>query len=364
MAQRTEYLIALVALAALIVGCVLVLAPFVSALLWAVIICFSTWGAYERLLKLVRGRESLAAGIMTLLLAVILIGPLVVVGVSLGDNAKHLTEAIRRWTAEGFPAPPDWLAGLPLVGPKLNVLWLSLEADSTKFIAYLKRLAAPVSKWLLGTGLAFGQGLLYLTLSVLTAYFLYRDGTDVARRARAGMERIAGARAYHLLEVAGNTVKGVVYGIIGAALAQGIMAGLGYWIAGVPGPFLLGLLTCFLALVPVGPPLIWIPASLWLFNQDQTGWGIFMLIFGAVGISGIDNFVKPYLISQGSRLPFILVLLGVLGGVLSFGIIGVFLGPTLLAVGFALLIDWTRSRLPSAVPVPTPPGSEMPPSPP
>ena len=258
MAQRTEYLIALVALAALIVGCVLVLAPFVSALLWAVIICFSTWGAYERLLKLVRGRESLAAGIMTLLLAVILIGPLVVVGVSLGDNAKHLTEAIRRWTAEGFPAPPDWLAGLPLVGPKLNVLWLSLEADSTKFIAYLKRLAAPVSKWLLGTGLAFGQGLLYLTLSVLTAYFLYRDGTDVARRARAGMERIAGARAYHLLEVAGNTVKGVVYGIIGAALAQGIMAGLGYATRGW---------VLFISSILLSAGLVWF--TRWLLGQHN-----------------------------------------------------------------------------------------------
>ena len=116
-----------------------------------------------------------------------------------------------------------------------------------------------------------------------------------------------------------------------------------FWIAGVPGPFLLGLLICFLALIPVGPPLVWIPVTLWLFHQGHTGWSIFMLFWGIVAISGIDNIVKPYLIAQGSAMPFILVLLGVLGGLFSFGVIGVFLGPTLLAVGYVILMQWTRT---------------------
>jgi predicted PurR-regulated permease PerM len=156
------------------------------------------------------------------------------------------------------------------------------------------------------------------------------------------MERIAGARAHHLLEVAGSTVIGVVHGIIGTAIVQGVLAGIGFWIAGVPGPILLGLITCVLALIPMGPPLIWIPAAAWLYQDGHPYWSLFMAIWGMTAISSIDNILRPYLISQGSRLPFVLVLLGVFGGILKFGVIGVFLGPTLLAVGYALIIDWTR----------------------
>lgn len=344
MIRTPKNTLAIVALAVIGAGCIMILAPFLSAVLWAVIVCFSTWRVYERLLQLLRGKTHFAAAIMTLLLAAVMLVPFIIVGTSLGENMDNLSRALSRLKADGFPAPPGWVAGLPLVGPKLDALWRGFEADSTTLFDYARKLATPVSKWLLSAGLAFGEGLLHLTLSVLTAYFLYRDGTAVAARLRSGMERIAGIRARHLLEVAGNTVKGVVYGIIGACLAQGILAGLGFWIAGVPGPFLLGLLTCFLALIPIGPPLIWVPATLWLFHQEQIGWSIFMLIWGIVAISGVDNIIKPYLIAQGSAMPFILVLLGVLGGLLSFGVIGVFLGPTLLAVGYAILMEWTYKR--------------------
>jgi len=353
--QRPENIIAGAAIAVIIAGCLFIIAPFLSAVLWAVIVCFSTWGAYERLYRLAGGRSNVAAGIMTLLLAAVLIGPFIVVGTSLGDNVEKLTQAFDRFVASDFHQPPAWVANLPLVGAKLDAYWRSVEIDSIKITEYAKKVAAPVSKWVLDAGLAFGTGLLHLTLSVLTAYFIYRDGTAMATRLHAGMGRIAGARAHHLLAVAGNTVKGVVYGILGAALAQGILAGLGYWIAGLPGPFLLGLLTCFLALVPVGPPLIWVPATLWLFNQGDVGWAVFMGLWGFFGISGIDNVVKPYLIAEGSALPFILVILGVLGGLLAFGVIGVFLGPTLLAVGYVLLKDWTRTDrrdIPAAIPAP------------
>ena len=343
MIRKPENILAIVALSSIGAGCILILAPFLFAVLWAAIVCFSTWHGYERLLLLMRGKTHFAAGIMTLLLAVVMLVPFIIVGASIGDNIDTLSQALQRFKEEGFSAPPEWVAGLPIVGTKLDAFWRGLDFDSARLIDYAKKIAAPVSKWLLGAGLAFGEGLMHLSISVLTAYFLYRDGTEVAERMRAGMERIAGIRAHQLLEVAGNTVKGVVYGIIGACLAQGILAGLGFWIAGVPGPFLLGLLTCFLALIPVGPVLIWAPASLWLFHQDQLGWSIFMGVWGIFAISGIDNFVKPYLIAQGSSMPFILVLLGVLGGLLSFGVIGVFLGPTLLAVGYAILMEWTHS---------------------
>ncbi len=353
--KRIETVFALAILALVVAGCLLVLAPFLSALLWAVIITYSTWGLYERIVRLVRGHYSVAAGLMTLLLAAILIAPLVIVAISLGENTEALTQAIQRIKEKGMLTPPDWLSTLPFIGSKLAAFWTSLLSDSGKLLGYAKQFAAPMGKLLFGTGVAFGTGFMYLCLSVLTAYFLYRDGNYVAGHFRAGMGRIGGSRAHHLIEIAGNTIKGVVHGILGAALAQGLMAGFGYWLANVPGPFLLGLLTCFLALIPVGPALLWVPVTFWLFHQGATGWAIFMGVWGLFVISGIDNVVKPYLISQGGALPFIFVLLGVLGGVLSFGIIGVFLGPTLLAVGYAILKDWSlsiaeQSDLPSANP--------------
>jgi len=139
-------------------------------------------------------------------------------------------------------------------------------------------------------------------------------------------------------------MRGVVYGLLGTAIAQGVLAAIGFWLAGVPAAPLLGLLTFFLSPVPVGPPLVWVPAAFWLFNQGETGWAIFMLIWGTGVVSTIDNILKPLIISQGSDLPFILVLLGVLGGVIAFGFIGVFLGPTLLAIGFALIQDWSENK--------------------
>jgi predicted PurR-regulated permease PerM len=160
--------------------------------------------------------------------------------------------------------------------------------------------------------------------------------------------RIAGDRGTHLLGVAGKTVRGVVYGILGTALAQAVAAGIGFLIAGVPGCALLALLTFFSSVVPVvGTAIVWIPAALWLFHQGSTGWAIFMLIWG-FGVSNIDNVVKPWLISQGSDMPFILIFFGVLGGALTFGFIGVFLGPTLLAVGFRLINEWSAATAANA----------------
>jgi predicted PurR-regulated permease PerM len=164
----------------------------------------------------------------------------------------------------------------------------------------------------------------------------------------AAIERIGGERGAYLLTVAGKTVRGVVYGILGTALAQAVVAGIGFVIAGVPAAALLALLTFFASVVPiVGTALVWLPAAIWLFHLGATGWGIFMLIWG-LGVGNLDNIVKPWLISQGSNVPFILIFFGVLGGALTFGFIGVFLGPTLLAVGFRLVDEWSATPPPPA----------------
>jgi predicted PurR-regulated permease PerM len=181
---------------------------------------------------------------------------------------------------------------------------------------------------------------LQLTLSVLIAFFFFREGDAMTRRLRAAIERIAPNRGARLLEVAAGTTRGVVYGILGTALAQGVLMAIGLMIAGIGAAPLLGLVTFFLSPVPIGPPLVWIPAAAWLFSHGETGLGTFMLLWGTLVVSMVDNFLKPIIISRGSNLPFVLVMLGILGGVVAFGFIGVFLGPVLLALGLALLKEW------------------------
>jgi predicted PurR-regulated permease PerM len=317
--------------------------PFVSALLWAVVLCFSSWPLYQRLLKLLGGRRTWAALVMALGMILIILLPFLVVGVSLADNVKDLTAAARRFVESGPPAPPEWLARVPAVGGKAVEYWRSLATDNAKLVEAAKRLLELASGSLLIASFAITRGLLELALSIFIAFFLFRDGVAVAARLTKAVERIGGERGSHLLEVAGKTVRGVVYGILGTALVQALMAGLGFAIAGVPGAALLALLTFFLSIVPMGPPLVWLPAAFWLFNQGSTGWGVFMLVWG-VAVSSVDNVVKPWLISQGSNMPFLLIFFGVLGGALAFGFIGVFIGPTLLAVGYRLVEGWASTK--------------------
>jgi predicted PurR-regulated permease PerM len=332
-----------IVLLVLLAGCLLVMLPFMSALLWAVVLSFSTWPIYRRLLKLLRGRRTLAALVMSASMILTVLLPFVIVGATLADNVTELTDAVRNWLAAGTPPPPEWLGGIPLVGQRAHDYWQSLSADSDKLLHEAQKLLEPMGGWLLKIGWVLGNGIIELALSIFIAFFLFRDGASAAERLTNAVERIGGERGKHLLTVAGNTVRGVVYGILGTALVQALIAGVGFWIAGVPAAGLLALLTFFLSVLPVGPPLVWVPAALWLFQNQGTGWGIFMLVWG-VGVSSVDNVVKPWLISQGSDMPFLLIFFGALGGALAFGFIGVFIGPTLLAVAYRLIVEWASSR--------------------
>lgn len=333
-------------LALLLVSCLFLLAPFISALLWAVVLCFSCWPLYLKLLRFVGNRRTLASLLMSLAMVLVVLLPFILVGIKLADNVRDVTGALQRWLDEGPPAPPAWLTKVPLVGQRAVRYWNGLAADSTTGMQTLKRLLQPASTLLLTIGAAVASGLAQFALSILISFFLFRDGTTAAGKLSTAIRRIAEERGEHLLLLAGKTVRGVVYGILGTALTQAIIAGIGFIIAGVPGPILLAFLTFFLSVIPVGPPLIWVPAAIWLFHRGQTGWGIFMLIWG-VGVSTVDNFIKPWLISQGCEMPFILIFLGVLGGAIAFGFIGVFLGPALLAVVYRIVTEWISGAAPA-----------------
>jgi predicted PurR-regulated permease PerM len=348
--SKLEQNLGWIALALLFAGGLWVMRPFVSSLLWAMVLSFSSWPLYRRLLAWLGGRRTLAAALVASTMICLVLLPVVVVGTTLADNVKELTTATRRWLDAGPPAPPAWLAKVPLLGASAAEEWQALAGDGRKLLEGAQRFIEPVSAWVLKAGLKLGGGVIELGVSILVTFFLLRDGVALTERLTASAHRIAGERGRHLVEVAGNTVRGVVYGILGTALVQAVMAGVGFLIAGVPGSAFLALLTFFLSVLPMGPPLVWLPAALWLFHQGSTGWGIFMLIWG-MGVSTVDNFVKPWLISQGSDMPFLLILFGVVGGALAFGFIGVFIGPTLLAVCYRLIAEWTSPHAPAA---PTP----------
>ena len=364
---RIDQTISLVALVLLVAGCYLVLKPFLTAIVWAAILSATTWPLFVRLRAALRGHTGLASLAMVILIALMLIAPFVIVGATIADNAEQLFALLQRFVAEGPPAPPEWVAQIPLAGPQLASYWGGFAHDTARLLEELRKLADPARKLALSGGTSVLAGLLQLSLSVLIAFFFFRDGDAILARLRTAGERIAGDRARRLLAVATVTTRGVVLGILGTALAQGILMGLGAWMAGIEAAPLLGFLVFLLSPVPVGPPLIWGGAAALLFMQGATGWGIFMLVWGAGLVSTVDNIIRPLIISHGGALPFILVLIGIIGGILAFGFIGVFLGPVLIAVGFMLVKEWATAAVPVEAPSPAagdatpPPGATAPP---
>lgn len=340
--SRLERLAQLVLVLLLALGCWRVLAPFFPAILFALVIAVSTWPGYTALLRGLRGRRvaaSLAACLLAMLVAV---GPVVLLMISLADGATWFLGLLEQGFARGAPAAPAWLQDLPVFGASLHAWWQEVAANPARLKELIAPLAAPARQAALVSGRALGNAAMQIGLTALLLYFLYREGERLGRRLHEAAQRIGGAFGQDMLNTARDSVIGVMFGEIGAGLAQATVATIGFFIAGLPNPFLLGTLTFILSMVPVGPPLIWGGAALWLFQQGDPGWGLFMLVYGLLCISSIDNVLKPLLISRANHLPFVLTLMGVVGGVISFGLMGLFLGPTLLALSIDLGAHWLR----------------------
>ncbi len=340
MEKRLEKFALLAAVFILVAGCFWVLRPFLTATLLAAVVCISTWPLYIWLLRRVKGRQNIAAFTMTLSLALVVILPLALVAYNLSDNVTAFYDGIKQVVEAGPLEPPAWVKGVPIVGGPVDGYWHLIATSREEMLALAKRLLEPAKDFLLAGGILLGQGVMEMSLAAFVSFFFYRDGEALMRFLSVAMDRVVGTHAANVIGIINNTVQGVMYGLLGTALAQGLMATIGFAIAGVPAALLLGAATFLFSLIPVGPPLIWGGAAAWLFYQGTVGWGIFMLLWGFFLISSVDNVVKPLLISRNSNLPFILVLFGVMGGVLAFGFVGVFIGPTLLAVGFSLIQEW------------------------
>ena len=333
----------LAAVVLLIIGCLTVLRPFVAAILFAAAISISSWPLYLRLLARLKQRHTLAAAVMSASLTLVIIVPLALVAYNLADNASDFYDQLKASIDSGTLAPPAWLKDIPLAGEAADAYLRKLLGSREELLAVAKNLLEPARKLLLGGSVVLGSGVVQVSLAVFVSFFLYRDGEAIVAALQRGMDKLIGAPGAHVADTVCRTVRGVMYGLLGTALAQAAVAAVGFLLAGVPAVALLSVATFLLSLVPVGPPLVWGGAAVWLFNQGSTGWGIFMLVWGLFVISGVDNVVKPMLISRGSSLPFILVLLGVAGGGLAFGFVGLFIGPTLLAVALGLLRNWSSA---------------------
>ncbi|MGE0154840.1 MAG: AI-2E family transporter [Reyranellaceae bacterium] len=331
--------LAVIILLTLCVVAFVIARPFLAPLLWGVILAIATWPIFTWCRRRLGGRNGLAATLVTLALAVVVLGPVVLLAIALSDNVVTLGDKLRAALQGGLP-PPEFVAKIPLVGARISQRWTELLANGTLSDEARVWLGS-LLQWLLGAAGAIGGGVAELALSVVCAFFFYRDGEAALQRARDVLDHVAGPRAHHLMMVAYGTLKGVVYGVLGSALVQALLAMFGYWLAGVPAPILLGLATGFLGIIPGGTALVWLPAAVWLFHSGDTAWGIFVILWGGLLVGSVDNFIRPLFISRGSPLPLLLVLIGILGGATALGFIGIFLGPTILAILYALMREWS-----------------------
>jgi predicted PurR-regulated permease PerM len=285
-------------------------------------------------------KDTLAAFLATILLALTLFLPLIWLIWLAQQELSHLFPALQAFLANPPPVP-ETLRSLPWLGE-----WLMQQ--QAHFVANPDDASLVVKTWfaahtadlrmLLG---GLGKSLIKMILVVVILFFFFRDGTRIVRELRHVLERFIGAHTHDYLHAAGTTTRAVVYGILLTALVQGVVAGLGYWVAGLSSPVMFGMLTMILALIPFGTPLAWGSAGLVLLLQGETGAAIGVWIWGAAIVSQLDNVLRPLFISNISPIPFLLVLFGVLGGLLAFGLVGLFIGPIVLSVVWAVWREWT-----------------------
>jgi len=330
----------LAAIVLLLVGCYLVVRPFVTAFLWGIILSLSTRGLFERLRRLLGGRRRLAATLAGLTIAAVLFVPITAFAVRLAGGTPNIVERVRGMLAGGLREPPAWLDAVPVFGRAAFAKWQAWAADPESLRGELRPLVGPIKDFLLAAAAGIGAGILEFALAVVIAGFLYVRSAEAARAVDRVAARLGGEAGRKQVAVVRSTVRGVFRGLLGTCAVQAILAMLGFWIAGVPGVFVLGMATFFLSVVPAGPALLWLPAALWLGANGSTGRAIFLAIWGLLIVGGSENVVRPILIGKGTDAPMAIIFLGVIGGILAFGFLGLFIGPVLLTVAFNLFQEW------------------------
>lgn len=342
--DRTRLVVGILALLTLVAGTYLVLQHFFVPIAWAFILTVTTWPIYCFFLRLVRGNAPLASLFMVLLLALAVVLPILFLSLSLADEIRGLFTHLQRWLKGGPPELPSFIEQIPFVGPYLQDRLKTWTADPTMWQLMLQKQVASHLEAIVAAGRNILWLLIRAVIILFTCFFFYYQGESFLKQTRAVIDRLLGKDAWEVINPVGNTVKAVVFGLLVAAAAQGLLAGVGYWIVGLGTPVFFGILTGFTAFIQFGAPVVWLPLALWLLFQGALWKGIFLLLWGSLFVGYIDNLLRPLVISQVARMPFLLMFFGVWGGILAFGLIGLFLGPVILSVAFTLWQRWAAEK--------------------
>ena len=325
-----------------------ILRPFLGAIIWATMIVVPTWPIMLKVQARLRGRRWYAVAVMTAGLVLVLVVPLTLAIGTIVGNADVVVGWARSLAYLSLPSPPEWAARLPLIGDKVLQLW---EQWAGSGIQELTARAAPyagnIAKWFAAEVGSAGLVVVQFLLTVVIAGILYATGEEAAAQVHRFGYRLAGERGENAVRLAGEAIRGVALGVVVTALAQSLLGGIGLAISGVPFATLLTGLMFFLCIAQLGPTLVLAPAVIWLYWTGETAWGTVLLAFAVVA-GTIDNFIRPVLIRMGADLPLLLIFAGVIGGLISLGLIGIFVGPVVLAVAYTLLQDWMNDEHPEA----------------
>ena len=326
-----------------------VLSPFLTSILWAVIVCVATWPILLKLERLLGGRRRLAVAIITGTILLLVFVPVTLALVTIVNNASDISAEIKLYESVPLPPPPAWLARIPFGGERIAAEWTRVAAlDSWVSLGQLTPYVQSALQWFAGQAGSIGRILLQFVLTTIISSLALAKGEAVRDAILRFAERLAGRQGYDVAILAAGTIRSVVIGIVGTALLQAAIGGLGLYISGVPAAALLTAVMLFLCLAQLGPLLVLVPSIIWLYWSGQTGAGTTLLIF-ALPAGTLDNIVRPLLIRRGANLPLVLIFAGVIGGLVAVGMIGLFVGPVVLAVAYNLLGQWvwahpTRAR--------------------
>jgi predicted PurR-regulated permease PerM len=330
----------LLALGALIVSSFWIVRPFLVASTWATMIAVATWPLLLRTQAWLGGSRSLAVALMTALLLLILLVPLYFGVRAIVENAGRIAEWSTSLATLTVPQPPAWVADLPVIGPRLAVRWQQLAAASPEEIsARLAPFARRGVLWFVGQVGSLGFLLIQFLLTVVVVAILHSNGEAAAHGADRFSRRLAGPQGEKAVHLAARAVRAVALGVVVTAIVQSVLVGIGLAVAGVPFATVLTVLAFVLSVAQLGPGLVLIPATIWVYATSGAIWGTGFLAW-AILCSTLDNFVRPILIKRGADLPLLLIFVGVIGGLIAFGVIGLFIGPVVLAVAYTLLVEW------------------------
>jgi predicted PurR-regulated permease PerM len=331
-----------------------ILRPFLGPMIWATMVVVATWPVMRRVQTLLWGKRALAVTVMTLLLLLLFVVPLVLAIVTIVGNADQLVAWAKLATTwrPGEQAP-EWLRNLPVIGGMAETLWAQLRSlGLDDLLPRLTPYAGNATKWFVAEVGSVGIVVVQFLLTVAIAGVMYSLGEEGADHVRRFARRLAGEPGEGAVVLAGDAIRGVALGVGVTAVVQSVVAGLGLALAGIPFAGLLTALMFMLCIAQVGPLPVLVPALIWAFYDGHPGWGTFLVVV-AVVVTMLDNVLRPLLIRMGADLPLLLIFAGVIGGLFAFGLVGIFVGPVVLAVGYTLLEAWMGDAQ-----VPSPPPSE------